>query len=422
MSQKKIEEWEIERYWEIFATLSNGGTHLTGAQAATVLKNSQLSEDQLAKVWDLADVDNDGNLDFEEFCVAMRLIFDLVNGVCLSPSRRHLKLTRVQEYATLPTSLPDWLVPSSKAHLVHANRALTGGQSFERPAVDSDDDAPGLKDGFDWYMSPADRRKYEEIHAANADHRGDVTFAALEPLYASLDVPDTDVRSAWNLVNPASASAIGKDAALAFLHVLNYRHEGYRIPRTVPASLRASFERGRVEHRLDRPQREGEDTATARKARFGDTYLSRIGLGGGGSGSSGSSGGGGGGGSYPAKGTDFSQTTPDWEEVRLKKRLAELTSKLETVEARAAEQKRHGRDSKAALAKRELQQLLDYKKRELRELELGEGPVKEGQNLKALEGEVDSVREQIEGLERHWKSRQAVLEGLREEIAAEKKR
>ena len=340
----------------------------------------------------------------------------------------------VQEYPTLPPTLPDWLIPSSKAHLVAASRALGGTQpQFERPQdYPDDDDTPGLKDGFDWYMSPPDRAKYTEIYTANASSpRGDVTFGSLEPLYASLDVPDTDIRSAWNLVNPRSEASIGKDACLAFLHILNNRHEGYRIPRSVPPSLRVSFERNTVDYNVERTsspaQRWGssgsggptEETSTGRKAKFGDTYLSRLGLGGKST--------------YRPSGTDFSSagagaggpTTPDWEEVRLKKQLAELVSKIDSIEARAEEKRQRtgagGRDSKPALVKRELEQMLEYKRRELRELERGEGQVKVGEGLKALGEEVASVREQVEGLDAHLRAREQVLETLRREIDAEKR-
>ena len=317
---------------------------------------------------------------------------------------------------------------------------------------DNDDDygSGGLKDGFDWYMSPVDKIKYEEIYTANRDGRGEITLSSLDPLYSSLDVPDMDIRSAWNLINPSGAPSIGKDATLAFLHILNYRHEGYRIPRSVPASLRASFERGRIEYDVERVARSSptgnqrwashrggsdENTSTSRKAKFGDAYLSRLGVGDRTA--------------YRPKGTDFSRSggtntssggtrvSEDWEEVRLKKQLREIEDKIERVGRLSSgnqnrNRNKNGNDngdgdgdssarSKPALVKRELEQLLDYKRRQLRDLETGEGSAKIGMDLKVVREDIGVVKEQVDGLETHLKKREEVLSDLRTRIEEERR-
>lgn len=186
----------------------------------------------------------------------------------------------------------------------------------------------------------------------------------------------------------------------------------------MPPSLRASFERNQIDYQVDNQRTSspaqkwgstgGEETSTGRKAKFGETYLSRIGVGGKSS--------------YRPAGTDFSttKTTEDWEEVRLKKQLAELEAKIEKVEAASTARSGGRRDTKPALVKRELEQLLDYKRRELRDMETGEGKSKVGASLKGVADEIATVKEQVDGLEAHLRSREQVLAELKQEIENEK--
>ncbi len=189
------------------------------------------------------------------------------------------------------------------------------------------------------------------------------------------------------------------------------------MPRSVPPSLRSSFEKAHIDYDVESAKnnrwaaRTEDDTATGRKAKFGDAYLTRLGVGDRAA-------------NYGAraKGTDFGgRTTSDWEEVRLKKSLRDLEAKIAAVE-QEAESRRHGRskDSKPALMKRELESLLDYKRGVLRELDNDEGGAVKG--LSGIRDEIETVREQVDGLQAHLERRRGVLEGLRREVDDEKGR
>ncbi|KAJ8389721.1 hypothetical protein AAFF_G00114270 [Aldrovandia affinis] len=60
--------------------------HLTGPQARTILMQSSLPQAQLASIWNLSDIDQDGKLTAEEFILAMHLIDMAMSGLPLPPA------------------------------------------------------------------------------------------------------------------------------------------------------------------------------------------------------------------------------------------------------------------------------------------------------------------------------------------------
>lgn len=388
----RLEDWEIKKYWEIFQGLNPVDNKITGDKASTVLKNSRLKDDQLSQIWDLSDIDSDGKLDFEEFCITMRLIFDLVNG----------------NQQSLPSELPSWLVPASKAHLIQANMAVTTGsnnyQTNNNTITDDDDEDESLSDDFDWYISPTDKSIYETIYDSNSDSYGRVKFDSLSGLYQTLSkVPTSDISSAWNLVNPKSFEAIDKDQVLVFLHILNQRENGKRIPRYVPASLRATFSKDTPSYDLNQaPSKPINLAPVNNKNSFANSYLNKIGHANN---------------ATNEKGTDFSATEgTDWEEVRLRRELANLEDLLSK-----ASQKDHtsnkSDDSELAMIKYEYEQLLKYKTNILSELESGSNH-NNSKDLGDAKNDIELIENQVTILEEFLNERQSELNKTNEEIRA----
>lgn len=373
----RLEEWEIKKYWQIFQGLKPDANKLTGEKVSPVLKNSRLPDSQLAQIWDLSDIDADGKLDFEEFCITMRLIFDMVNG----------------SISEIPRELPGWLVPLSKAHLIQANNAVATGSNSD--AVGGDDDDDYLSDDFDWYISPTDKLTYEAIYNSNCDSYGRVRFDSLDGLYQTLKkVPRSEISSAWNLVNPKSFETIDKDQVLVFLHILNQRENGKRIPRGVPASLRATFSKEVPSYDLSSTTKKISEPSANNKKLFGTNYLNKIGQG-----------------HQPEKGTDFSVTEgTDWEIVRLKRELGNLESLLD----KAQNETKSSGDGELAVLKFELEQLLKYKQEKLHTMQSVPDSEKD---LTDVRNDVELISTQVQTLEEFLQTKETELSRLREELA-----
>jgi len=103
--------------------------------------------------------------------------------------------------------------------------------------------------------------------------------------------------------------------------------------------------------------------------------------------------------------------------TNIKRRLKDIEEKIERAEGEAGKRKGNRSErSKPALVKRELEMLLEYKRRELKDLESGEGKYKNGGDMKELQGDIDTVKVQVDDLQSHLAERERVLDDLKRQI------
>jgi epidermal growth factor receptor substrate 15 len=121
------------RFDQFYADLdkSNKG-FITGEEAVPFLSQSGLSEDALAQIWDLADINSEGRLNRDTFAVAMYLI-------------RQQRTKR--DGSALPTTLPSNLIPPSLRN--QARPPTAGASPFDAPEPVRPQPPPATKSALD---------------------------------------------------------------------------------------------------------------------------------------------------------------------------------------------------------------------------------------------------------------------------------
>ncbi|AGO14209.1 AaceriAER416Cp [[Ashbya] aceris (nom. inval.)] len=365
----KLEQFEIKKYWQIFSGLGPSDNKVTHDQVAPILHNSKLDSGVLSKIWFLSDIDDDDNLDFEEFVICMRLIFDMVN----------------QNITAVPDELPDWLVPGSKVELVR-QRPRQGRAPPAEAAADMGD-APEVE----WYMSPEDRSLYERLYQkCGTATDGSVDYQGIRSVVAEhfQKVTPQELEQVWALVNPRNFAAIDRDPVMYLFHILRQRSDvGAKIPARVPASLGETFAKERVTTDIS-----NEGQGAIRKSDLHGAPASRPSSSG-----------------PKNESSNYSATAgTDWEIVELQRELAALDAELSDVKR----QQESATPSRAEVLRQQFEGLLNFRQTQLS----SSSNSSPAMNVLSLTEDIDSLEEQVKVLQHYLSTRSETLQQLQQEI------
>ncbi|KAJ1787200.1 endocytosis defective- protein, partial [Coemansia sp. RSA 2399] len=156
MNSLTISSDERQQYQQHFLNANPIDGKLPGSVARANLLQSGLTSQQLGDIWELADIDKDGALDFDEYCIALKLVFSLLHHII----------------PAIPPVLPPGLIPETKYKYFGAGMISPGvhgsAVSIGSPVGRSDTGAALSAGGqsqyagsatLEWYVPGEDRAR-----------------------------------------------------------------------------------------------------------------------------------------------------------------------------------------------------------------------------------------------------------------------
>ncbi|XP_076658401.1 epidermal growth factor receptor pathway substrate 15 isoform X2 [Halictus rubicundus] len=259
ISQKKIvnslpvitpisnEDWSIKpaeraKYDQLFDSLKPKNGYISGNNVKGVLMDSKLPLDTLGKIWELADMDEDGMLDRHEFVVAMHLVYKAL-----------------EKYA-IPSVLPPELMPPGKRKdvtvPVSKSPVPVGITAVPPPIpplpnVSVTKNMAGLdmaKTSVQWVVSTEEQIAAGKLFLqADLDMDGYVSGSEIKDVFLQSGLPQTDLAVIWSLCDICQNGKLNQEQFALAIWLIKQKLKGIDSPATltpdmIPPSMRKPSE------------------------------------------------------------------------------------------------------------------------------------------------------------------------------------
>lgn len=212
---------------KIFDSLSPINDKITGARVKPFLLNSGLPVDILGKIWELSDLDQDGNLDREEFLIAMQL------------------MGKAKEGAVLPDQLPPSLLPFKVRHTsMNSSFSLGSPSSLSSPRLNIGSPY-SVNETKPWVVSIEEKAKSDLIFdQIDVEKKGFATGNEVKEEFIKTGLSQKILATIWNLCDIGSTGKLNSEQFALAMHFINKKlatgldAPPELLPEMIPPSLR----------------------------------------------------------------------------------------------------------------------------------------------------------------------------------------
>ncbi|KAI0392525.1 hypothetical protein F5Y17DRAFT_355196 [Xylariaceae sp. FL0594] len=236
---------KVAQYAAIFENqhLQNG--ILPGGPAKTIFEKSQLPNEILGRIWQLADTEQRGGLVLTEFVIAMHLLTSLKTGALralpsILPAGLYEAATRrPQTAARQSPTVTGPPVPAVPRQLSGPAQLRTTSPLGRPPLGAQPMSIPAQATGSDWLITPADKLKYDQFFAdLDKTNKGYITGDEAVPFLSQSKLSEDVLAQIWDLADVNSEGRLTKDSfAVAMYLIRQQRTKSSPLPVSLPPNL-----------------------------------------------------------------------------------------------------------------------------------------------------------------------------------------